>query len=164
MSSSSIGHAKKPYKYIVSACLAGVSCTYKGGNKLHLQIKHLVDEGLAIPACPEVMGGLPIPRENSEIVGGDGADVLKKAASVLTSSGIDISKNYTRGARKILSLAKKHKINKAILKSNSPACGYGRIYDGTFRKVLKKGNGVLAELLRQNGIRVITEKGYVHAK
>jgi len=151
-------------KYVVSACLAGVACTYKGKDKLRLPIKRLVDEGLAIPACPEVMGGLPIPRENSEIVGGDGADVLRKAASVLTSTGIDISKNYIKGARKILSLAKRYKINKAILKSNSPACGYGHIYDGTFRKALKRGNGVLAELLHQNGIQVITEKGYIYAK
>ena len=107
----------------------------------------------ALAICPEVFGGLPTPRENSEIVGGDGYDVLKKTARVLTASGKDVTENYVKGARIALRLAKKYDIRKAILKSMSPACGIGRIYDGTFRKVTKKGDGVLAALLSINGIK-----------
>lgn len=154
----------KPLTYIVSACLAGVACTYKGQHKLRRPIRKLVDDGSAIAACPEVMGGLPIPRENSEIVGGDGRDVLAGKAKIITISGIDISKNYIRGSRAILKLAKSSRIKKAILKANSPACGFGHIYDGTFRRKLKKGSGVLAALLRQNGLRITNERQYTRGK
>lgn len=141
-------------KFLVSACLAGVNCTYKGKNKLVKSIREEVVRMEALAICPEVFGGLPTPRENSEIVGGDGYDVLMKTARVLTVSGKDVTKNYVNGANLVLSLAKKHGIRKAILKSMSPACGIGRIYDGTFRKIPKKGNGVLAALLSINGIEI----------
>lgn len=144
---------------IVSACLAGFNCTYKGKNKLKPAVRRLVERGDAIPVCPEVLGGLPIPRENSEITGGDGSDVLSGRAKVITASGRDVSRMYKEGSLVILSLAKRLGIKKAVLKANSPACGYGRIYDGKFRKVLKKGDGVLASLLRRHGVKISTEKG-----
>ncbi len=146
------------YKFLVSACLAGINCTYKAGNNLKRRIKVLVDrkEGLAV--CPEVLGGLSIPRENSEIAGGDGRDVLAKRAKVITISGRDVSKNFINGAKRVLRLARKYKIKKAILKSRSPACGLGPIYDGTFRRHLIKGNGVLASLLLENGIMIYGEE------
>jgi uncharacterized protein YbbK (DUF523 family) len=139
---------------LVSACLAGCNCTYEGKNKLKSSVKNKVDSGHALPVCPEVMGGLSIPRENSEIAGGDGGDVLRKKARVLSVSGKDITPNYLLGAKRVLRLAVKHKVRKAILKSKSPACGSGRIYDGAFRRKLKKGDGVLTALLRQHGIKV----------
>ena len=149
---------KSSYEFLVSACLAGANCTYRGKNKLSVPIKELVDSGKAIAVCPEVMGGLPIPRENSEIAGGDGLSVLRRKAAVMSVSGIDLSENYVAGARRVLSLAKKYTIKKAILKSKSPACGFGMIYDGTFTRTLKKGDGVLACLLRVNGIAIHTER------
>jgi len=149
--------AKPSRAFIVSACLAGVNCTYRGKNKLRKQLRLLVAERRAIAACPEVMGGLAIPRENSEIQGGAGPDVLTGKAVVVTRSGKDVSANYVRGSRRILAIARKYDIRKAILKSKSPACGCGMIYDGTFRGTLKKGDGVLAALLRKNGIAVYTE-------
>jgi len=139
---------------MVSACLAGIDCTYTGKNKLKPSIKKMVDDGIAIPVCPEAMGGMGIPRENSEIVGGDGSDVLKGRARVITISGRDVTKTYIRGARAALSIARIYGIKKAVLKSKSPACGAGRIYDGSFTKKLKKGSGVTASLLCQKGIKV----------
>lgn len=155
-----MSHPKKKnsYRYLTSACLAGYNCTYNGRNKLNRHIKLLAEKGLALAICPEVMGGLGIPRENSEIVGGDGADVLHKGAAVLSASGRNLSSGYLRGSKKILKVSVKYGIRKAILKSKSPACGAGLIYDGTFTKKLKKGNGVLTALLIKNGIRVYTEK------
>ncbi|MBN1526669.1 MAG: DUF523 domain-containing protein [Candidatus Omnitrophica bacterium] len=150
---------KAPHTHVVSACLAGLNCTYKGKNKLDPSVRLLVEWGGAIPVCPEVLGGLPIPRENSEISGGDGSDVLAGRAKVMTPSGRDVTRHYKEGSRAILSLAKRLGIKKAVLKANSPACGYGRIYDGSFKRALKKGDGVLAALLRRHGIKISTEKG-----
>lgn len=118
---------------------------------------------MLITVCPEILGGLGIPRENSEIAGGDGTDVLTGDAAVITISGRDVTKNFVKGANAALSIAKKYRVRKAILKSKSPACGSGKIYDGTFCGRLKAGKGVLASLLIRNGIRVYTENGYKHA-
>ena len=142
-------------KILVSACLAGMNCTYLGGNNLNIKIKKMVDEGLAIPACPEVLGGLGIPRENSEIVGGSGKDVLNKKARVITVSGHDVTANFLKGARITKSLIKKYGIKKAILKSNSPSCGMGHIYNGTFGKMLTKGDGITTALLKLSGVKCL---------
>ena len=143
---------------IVSACLAGIDCTYRGGNKRDPAVARLVKTGRAIPVCPEVMGGLTTPRENAEIVGGGGEEVLAGAARVISKSGRDLTQNYMRGAAMILAIAQRSGARRAILKSKSPACGRGRIYDGTFRKTLTKGNGVLAALLLTHGFTVLTER------
>ena len=145
-------------RFAVSACLAGVKCTHKGKSNCKKGIKRLVNISYAIPVCPEAMGGLTIPRERSEISGGDGSDVLKKYAKVITLSEKDVTVNFVKGANAALREIKQHKIKKAILKSNSPACGVGKIYDGTFGGILKKGNGVFAALLIKNGIKVYTEE------
>lgn len=123
----------------------------------------LVCEGRAVALCPEILGGLGVPRESAEIVGGDGADVLRKKAKVITASGRDCSGRFVKGARKALEYALERGIKKAILKSNSPSCGRGRIYDGTFKKILKRGNGVCAALLLRHGIRVLTERDRIDA-
>lgn len=146
--------SRRKRSILVSACLAGIDCTYRGKNKLKPAIKKMVDDGIAIPVCPEVMGGLGIPRENSEIVGGDGMDVLKGRARVITISGKDVTKVYIKGAKAALSIARIYSAKKAILKSKSPACGVGRIYDGSFTKKLRKGSGVTASLFCQKGITV----------
>ena len=67
-------------------------------------------------------------------------------------------KEFYEGAEKVLNIAKVLGVKKAILKSKSPSCGCGLVYDGTFSGKLIEGNGLTAELLIQNGIEVITEK------
>ena len=143
---------------LVSACLAGINCTFTGKNNLNDKIKRLVDNGTAIALCPEVYGSLGVPREKIELSGGDGNDVLDGKAKAVSSSGKDVTKNLIMGAGKILNVIKKHNIKEAILKSNSPTCGVGCIYDGTFTSTLKSGDGILAALLKRNGIIVYTEK------
>ena len=145
-------------RFLVSACLAGINCTFRGKNNLNDKIKKLTDSGAAIALCPEVCASLGVPRENIELSGGDGNDVLDGKAKAVSSSGRDVTKPLVAGAYKVLEAVKKRDIREAILKSNSPACGVGRIYDGTFSNTLKNGDGVLAALLKRNGIKVITEK------
>lgn len=146
------------YDFIVSACLAGICCTYGGGHKLKVKIRRLVEDARALPVCPEILGGSGIPRPSSEIMGGDGLDVLEGRAKVLTRSGKDVSGVFIKGAIRTLGLAKKYRIKKAVLKSKSPSCGAGRIYDGSFSFRIKEGDGVTAALLRRNEIALFTEK------
>ena len=145
-------------RFLVSACLAGINCTFRGKNNLNDKIKTLADNGMAIALCPEVSALLGIPRENIELSGGDGNDLLDGKAKAISSDGRDLTKDIIAGAYKVLEEVRRYGIREAIMKSNSPTCGAGQIYDGTFSNTLKKGDGVLAALLKRNGIKIITEK------
>lgn len=148
----------------VSACLTGANCTYNGKNKLHPVFARMCSQGEAIAACPEVLGGFEIPHSPSEIVGGDGHDVLEGDAKVLSCEGKDVTELFFTGARYVLNLLCKHHIKKAILKSKSPSCGCGQIYDGTFSDRLTPGDGVTAALLKMNGIEVMSDTEYLKVK
>lgn len=138
--------------YIVSACLAGIKCRYDGRCNRDDFVYRLVEEGKAIPLCPEVLGGLPIPRVPCEIVfDGD----IKR---VINKEGEDVTGNFVEGAKRTLYIAKVVGAKAAILKSKSPSCGCGQIYDGTFTGKLIEGNGITCELLNDNGIEIYTEK------
>lgn len=138
--------------YIISACLAGVNCKYSGGNNQDNRIIKLVKEGKGILVCPEQLGGFPTPRLPSEIV------EIEDVKMVRSTDGEDVTKEFVKGAEETLKIAKLMNVKKAILKSKSPSCGYGKIYDGSFTKTLKSGNGLTAELLILNGIEVISEE------
>lgn len=136
-----------------SACLCGINCKYNGGNNYRKIVADLFDSGKVLPICPELFGGLQVPREPHEIIGGTGRDVLNGQARVLSSSGIDNTDKFIEGAIRTVELLKSFDINKVILKSKSPSCGCRKIYDGTFSGALTDGNGVFAELLIENGIK-----------
>lgn len=137
---------------LVSACLAGVNCGWDGKNRLDAKIKELVDKKLAIAVCPEVLGGRGIPRTKTEIRSGSGEDVLDGRAKVFDENGKDVTDEFIRGAYVTLEIVKKHNIKEAVLKSKSPSCGVGKIYDGNFKANLVNGEGVTAALLKREGI------------
>ncbi|MDQ0287604.1 uncharacterized protein YbbK (DUF523 family) [Desulfofundulus luciae] len=145
-------------KYLVSACLAGHSCSYDGLPRTCAVVERLVREGRAVPVCPECLGGLPVPRPASEIQGGTGVDVLEGRARVVNCKGEDVTGAFIRGARAVLEIARNHGIRAAILKARSPSCGYGRIYDGSFSGKVKTGHGVTAALLVESGFQIFTEE------
>jgi uncharacterized protein YbbK (DUF523 family) len=147
----------RPEPILVSACLAGCECRYDGRANPTRKVSELVAEGRAVQVCPEEDGGLSTPRAPAEIVGGDGHDVLAGRAKVMTVDGRDVTAAYIEGARKALAAALASGAGKAVLKSRSPSCGRGAIYDGTFSRTAKEGDGVTAALLSQNGIEVVTE-------
>ncbi len=132
---------------IVSACLLGSKVRYDGKEKKNNKVTELSVFYNVIPICPEVDGGLSIPRDPCEIIGD----------RVVTKNGTDCTKEYSLGAKKALDLAKEKRIRFAVLKENSPSCGYNMIYDGTFSHKLIKGKGIAANLLEKNGIKVYTE-------
>ena len=131
---------------IVSACLAGYRCRYDGKTIPNEEVVSLVKVGKAVPVCPEMLGGLPCPRVPSERTA-DGSRVI-------TSDGRDVTEAFFAGARETLRMARLYGCDRAILKSRSPSCGCGRVYDGTFSGTLRSGSGVAAELLLENGISV----------
>ena len=131
---------------IVSACLAGYRCRYDGKIVPDEEIVALLQSGGAIPVCPEMMGGLPCPRVPAERT----EDGLR----VVTREGKDVTEAFTSGAKEALRMAKLYGCEKAILKAKSPSCGCGQIYDGTFSGTLREGDGVTAELFKENGITV----------
>ncbi len=97
-----------------------------------------------ILVCPEVFGGLPVPRDKSE----------KQGNKIFSNKGKDLTQYFNDGAEKVLRLLKSENVDMAILKSKSPSCGLGKIYDGTFSGVLIDGNGVTVDLLLKNDIKV----------
>ena len=140
---------------IVSACLLGVSCRYDGNSKPCREVTSLKEKYNLIPVCPEIMGGLPTPRLSSEIRG----------ELVVMKDGSDVTKEYKRGAEEVLRLAQMFECKIAVLKENSPSCGCGKIYDGTFSRKLIDGNGITAGLLLKNGIKVFGETAsFLHLK
>lgn len=132
---------------LVSACLLGVACRYDGDSRPNDAVWALAERYRLIPVCPESMGGLPIPREPSEIVGD----------RVLSRTGKDVTAEYRRGAELALALTQKYGCRAALLKERSPSCGTGKIYNGNFDGGLTDGYGVTAALLRENGIAVFGE-------
>lgn len=132
---------------VVSACLAGVKCRWDGTAAPCRKVIELVEQGKAVPVCPEQLAGLPTPRPPRERAG----------SRVITKDGKDVTAEFVTGAEKAFEIAKGASCREAILKSKSPACGSGKIYDGTFSGKLTKGDGVFTELLKRNGIKVSTE-------
>jgi uncharacterized protein YbbK (DUF523 family) len=144
-------------RFVVSACLTGADCTFRGGNNLNTNVKKIADSGACVAVCPEVLGGLGIPRARIEISGGDGNDVLNGAARAVDEHGLDVTREMLKGARIALEKARAFGAKKAILKSNSPSCGAGTIYDGSFSNRTRTGYGIFAALLAANGISATTE-------
>jgi len=133
-------------KILVSGCLLGLNCRFDGKNNYTKEIDEFLQDYSVIPICPEIMGGLPTPRIGAERV----------ADRVITADGRDVTEQFRKGAEEVLFLAKKYNVKKALLKLRSPSCGSDKIYDGTFTNTVTKGNGVTAELLKNNGIEIIT--------
>jgi uncharacterized protein YbbK (DUF523 family) len=113
-------------------------------------VQRLVDKGKAIPICPEVLGGLSVPRKGVDIVEGDGWDVLAGSASVKSKEGKDLALFLLRGASASLKIAKRFGIRRALMKQQSPSCGCGQIKR---RGKLKKGDGVTTALFKKEGIK-----------
>ena len=138
-------------KYLISGCLIGENCKYNGGNNLENIAKALFDKGLALSVCPEQLGGLSTPRIPAERIGD----------KVISENGIDVTKEYNKGAQITLKVALENNIKIAILQARSPSCGSKQIYDGTFSGTLVDGEGKTAQLLKANGIKVITIDEYI---
>lgn len=134
-------------KILVSACLCGNKCRYKGDDCYNPKIAELGKDNVIIPVCPEQLGGLPTPRHPAERVG----------ARIISDVGCDVTEQYSRGADLAVSIAKANDVDFCIMKAKSPSCGKGLIYDGTFTGGKTSGNGLTVERLLKEGYTVYTE-------
>lgn len=135
---------------LISACLLGVDCKYNGSNnKLDDKIIHSLKEKYnLIPVCPEIMGGMPTPRNPVEISDG----------KVFDYDGEEFTKEFEKGIEEVVKLAKLYDATIAILKENSPSCGSNYIYDGTFNHQKIKGMGIAAHKLSKENIKLFSEE------
>ena len=141
---------------MISMCLAGIKCRYDGGTKKTAFFDRIVSSGEEYELfCPECLGGLNIPREPAEIIGGTGDDVLDGIAKVCDRAGRDVTEQFLKGAYAALALAEKHKPTAIYMKTRSPSCGSGEIYNGTFTGTRISGDGVTVALLKRKGFNVI---------
>lgn len=152
-------------KILISACFLGNPVRYDGSAldvsiKVGLAAQAIIDqwagEGRLVPLCPEVAGGLPTPRPPAEI------SFSKKDRSgldwrVITSSGMDVSEPFQRGAKIAMQLCQQHGIKLAVLTESSPSCGSSTIYNGQFEQVKVAGEGITTALLRERGVRVFSQ-------
>ena len=144
-------------KILVSECLyGGRTVRYDAGdvtetNPIFLKWK---EEGRLIKVCPEVFGGLPTPRPDSQRVDG----------KVMAQTGEDVTEEYTKGAEEALSLAKENDVIFAVMKQDSPSCGSKYIYDGTFTDTKVPGQGLAVEYLRNAGFKVFAEEDIEEAE
>lgn len=134
----------------VSRCLIGENCTYSGCNHLVKELRNLLDKNLVIGICPEVLGGLSIPRNPAEIISNN-------PLFIQTNQQEDVTFEYVYGAQKALDLFLKHHIKVAVLKFRSPSCGCEGVYDGTFTHTLIEGQGVFAKMCIEHNIKVFHE-------
>ncbi|MDD6212959.1 MAG: DUF523 domain-containing protein [Clostridiales bacterium] len=134
-------------KLLISACLLGICCRYDGTGGELPEIEELKKQYELIPVCPEIYGGLATPRDPAE----------RQGNRVVTCKGEDVTDAYDKGAREALRLAELLECREALLKERSPSCGAGKIYDGSFTRTKIHGNGVTADLLIRNGIKVYGE-------
>jgi len=132
---------------IVSACLAGINCRWDGESRPCQKVVDLVKQGKAIPVCPEQLGGVTTPRTPAE----------QKDEKVFTKTGEDVTSQFEKGAEEALKIALLSNCDEAIIKSKSPSCGCGKVYDGTFSGKLIDGDGVFAKILKKNNIKVFSE-------
>ena len=137
-------------KIFTSKCLYGGEIVrYDGGDTTEYDPIYLKwkEEGRLVPVCPEVFGGLPTPRDDSQRVGD----------KVMSCSGRDVTAEYTKGAQEALRLARENDVAFAVMKLDSPSCGSKYIYDGTFTDTKTEGQGLAVEYLRGAGFKVFGE-------
>lgn len=137
---------KFKYRYAASSCLCGINCRYDGGSNLHKKVYEDFEAGLVLPICPEVLGGLTVPRTPCEIVG---AEVISKDMKLKTAE-------YKAGAEKALELIRAHQIKFVVLKEKSPSCGVNNIYDGSFTNRVINGVGITSRLFLKNNIKIVS--------
>ena len=124
----------------VSACLLGHNCKYSGGNNRSQKVLDYIDGHEVIPVCPEVSGGMSVPRVPVEL----------KNNKAINRDGEDVTAFFRRGVE--MEMKKMQDIDLAILQPRSPSCGCKQIYDGTFSKTLIEGKGMFAQALAEVGI------------
>jgi uncharacterized protein YbbK (DUF523 family) len=140
---------------IISACLAGLRTRYDGKAKPHPQLREIAGRAVLVPICPEILGGLGIPRSPCHFVGGDGAALLRKEARVIDKDGIDRTSCFLRAADECMRIVELVSPGMIIFKEGSPSCGVHRVdIEGSWQS----GCGVVTATIRDLNIAMISEE------
>ena len=137
----------------ISKCLCGYDCTYRGDSNRIEELELIDKKGEAVLICPEVLGGLSIPRDPAAIVS-------EEPLCVPTINGKNVTKEYVEGAQRALDILKAYDIDYVILKSRSPSCGLNHIYDGSFSHKVIDADGIFVRLLKKEGYKIYTEEKF----
>lgn len=146
-------------KVLISACLLGRPVRYNG-KSLTVESKHLNEwrqQGRLVAICPEMEGGLPVPRAAAEIIDGQVGNVVDGTAEVITIEGENVTGLFMSGAERVLSLCQQNNIKMAIFAEGSPSCGSSEVYDGSFSGRRIAGMGVTSALLERHGVEVFSQ-------
>jgi uncharacterized protein YbbK (DUF523 family) len=137
---------------LVSACLFGIPCRYDGRHSLRKDLVRKLSRYQVILFCPEVAGGLKIPRPIAWLEGGDGEKVIWGGGKVINAEGKDVTKEFFKGGEQAAEAAKKFAVRTAYLKEKSPSCGVKMTSgkEGHF-----EGSGIASFLLKAQGIKLI---------
>ncbi len=151
---------KTMIRILVSACLLGEKVRYDGNDATAASsvLAKWNAEGRLVSFCPEVAGGLGVPRPAAEIQGSGGDAVLDGTGRVLTVTGADVTDRFVEGARQAVAAARLNDVRLAVLKDGSPSCGTSFIYDGSFTRTRRDAHGVTSTLLEREGIRVFSDR------
>ncbi|MEW6352254.1 MAG: DUF523 domain-containing protein [Thermodesulfobacteriota bacterium] len=148
-------------RILISGCLAGLRVRYDGNARPHPLLQELARNAVLVPCCPEILGGLGVPRPRCRFVGGDGRAVLKGAARIIDSAGNDRTDAFLRGAEEVMKVCRLIRPDLVIFKEGSPSCGVRRVdIEGT----KQEGCGVTTAMLESLTARIITEEDSVPAR
>lgn len=142
----------KPPKIMISACLMGWPCRYDGQAKADIELLKRFGPDEVMPICPEMQGGLPVPRVPAGLVGSAEDDICGYRAQVLNRSGQDVTAQFRSGAEAVLALAEHLRPELIILKQHSPSCGCGSVGGADLQR--HSGRGVACDLLLEHGFKV----------
>ncbi len=126
---------------MVSACLIGMNTRYDGSNSIREEILSLFDKGVVIPLCPEILGGLGIPRPKSTI----------KNGRVLNDKNKDVTLQFKKGAEEFFNFVKTIKPDHIYLKEGSPSCG---VNITNIKWERTNGSGFTTMLLKENNYKL----------
>ncbi|MCP4296407.1 MAG: DUF523 domain-containing protein [Proteobacteria bacterium] len=149
----------KKRRILISACLIGDNVRY---NQIPLNMSSaillfLYSKNLLYPLCPELEGGLTVPRSPAEIQKGNEVNQTNPVIVVKNNRGEDVSTEFSKGADRAVQSCIEQGCKMAILKERSPSCGVNHIYDGSFSDEVVPGIGVTSRLLRERGVVVFSE-------
>lgn len=156
--------AADPWRVLVSGCLAGLACGVDGTD-YGLSAARPAWDGLPVswvPFCPED-AGLGTPRAWPDLDGGDGLDVWAGTARVVDPDGADLTAGMLAGARAMVEVARRERVDFAVLTDTSGACGSVVVWDGVRSRPEARrrlGVGVAAAALLRAGVPVVSQRDH----
>ena len=146
-------------KVIVSACILGEYCRYDGKTKKINAVTETLKEYEIIPFCPEApLFGTPRERINVLDINGKNRIITDETNKDVTQLLEDEINTFIK---------KNPEVDKIILKSKSPSCGYKTtpILDKS-KKMIGLGSGIAAEMLEKAypNISLANEFDYLETK